>query len=258
MTEVSGYAPGAPCWVELASPKIRAARKFYGGVFGWHSHSYSYDFGDYHTWTLGKPKGPRVAGMRALAGTAQTSHWTCYFAVDDLGAAVRRVRAAGGQVIVEDAEVAHLGRLALAVDPDGVGFALWKGLAFQGAGVVDEPGALCWLELGCRDLDGAQRFYGDVLGWTFVERNHEGLTYSYWRVADRSVGGMVVLDSPLRPLERPQWMPYFAVEDCDACVAKAAKLGARVAVAPRDIRPGRYSIMRDPLGTPLAVIEPAR
>ncbi|GAA4092377.1 MULTISPECIES: VOC family protein [Actinomadura] len=258
MTEVSGYAPGAPCWVELVSPQVKASKEFYGELFGWYVHAFAYDFGDYFTWSLGGRRGPMVCGMQPLADEGQPPYWTCHFAVDELGPVTERVRAAGGQVLVEDVGVEDLGRLALAVDPEGAGFALWKGGTFHGAGVVDEPGSLCWMELACHDLETVQRFYGEVLGWTFVRRDHDGLTYSYWRVADRSVGGMVVLDGRLRPLDRPQWVPYFAVDDCDASVTKATKLGARVEVAPRDIRPGRYAFVRDPVGTPLAVIQPAR
>ena len=32
---VRGYAPGTPCWAEVASPDPVAARAFYGGLFGW-------------------------------------------------------------------------------------------------------------------------------------------------------------------------------------------------------------------------------
>ena len=35
MSERTSYAPGTPCWVDLATPDLDAAASFYGGLFGW-------------------------------------------------------------------------------------------------------------------------------------------------------------------------------------------------------------------------------
>ncbi len=53
------------------------------------------------------------------------------------------------------------------------------------------------------------------------------------------------------------WTFYIAVEDTDALVAKAAELGAKVIVPPTDIPDtGRFSILIDPQGAALAVLQP--
>lgn len=50
--------------------------------------------------------------------------WVYYATVEDLDAAVERVRQAGGQVVLEPMEVSGGDRIAQIVDPQGAFFAL--------------------------------------------------------------------------------------------------------------------------------------
>jgi predicted enzyme related to lactoylglutathione lyase len=53
------------------------------------------------------------------------------------------------------------------------------------------------------------------------------------------------------------WLPYVAVDNVDATIASAKKLGARIPVAPEDIPGiGRFSVREDPTGAVLAVMKP--
>ena len=54
------------------------------------------------------------------------------------------------------------------------------------------------------------------------------------------------------------WLPYVHVADCDSSVAKAKKLGAsEVVVPPTDIPGvGRFAIVIDPQGAPIAMLKP--
>ncbi|HVQ32171.1 MAG TPA: VOC family protein, partial [Vicinamibacteria bacterium] len=48
---------------------------------------------------------------------------------------------------------------------------------------------------------------------------------------------------------------YFQVADCDAAVAKAKGLGARVYLEPKDIPgTGRFAVLADPQGATFSVI----
>jgi predicted enzyme related to lactoylglutathione lyase len=50
--------------------------------------------------------------------------------------------------------------------------------------------------------------------------------------------------------------PYFAVDDCDAIVAKAKSLGAQVYVPPTDMgNVGRFAVLADPQGAAFDVIK---
>jgi predicted enzyme related to lactoylglutathione lyase len=54
----------------------------------------------------------------------------------------------------------------------------------------------------------------------------------------------------------PHWLPYFQVENTDAIVARAEKLGAKTWVPPMDVPTvGRLAILADPQGASFAVIK---
>ncbi|NDU76916.1 VOC family protein [Actinomadura sp. DSM 109109] len=257
MPEVTTYAPGYPTWAELATPDVGSSRRFYCELFGWGIYTLAGDLDDYSIFTLGDVQGPEVAGMQPLADDSMEPTWTCYFRTDDIPATLDVVRAMGGHELSEPTDLAHLGRMAHCADPEGADFALWTPHEFEGAGVVDEPSAMCWMELAARDIEGARRFYGKVFGWTAVDRDYYELQYTNWRVGEWSVAGMVPLEEWWPADFDPHWIPYFWVSDCDASAARAAELGATVHLPPTDIVPGRFAVMTDPCGARLAVLTPA-
>jgi hypothetical protein len=55
----------------------------------------------------------------------------------------------------------------------------------------------------------------------------------------------------------PHWLPYVAVDDADATIARARELGATIPGDPEDI-PGvrRFSVLEDPTGAVLAIMKP--
>lgn len=55
--------------------------------------------------------------------------------------------------------------------------------------------------------------------------------------------------------ETAYWIPFIAVADVDAQVARAQELGAKVLVAPVDVPQGRASVIRDPQGAALALFQ---
>ncbi|MBO2449086.1 VOC family protein [Actinomadura barringtoniae] len=213
--------------------------------------------GDYRVFTLGDVQGPEVAGMQALADDAQRPSWACYFRTDDVQGTVDLIKAEGGHELVPVTDVSDLGQMALCADAQGAEFALWKPGNMGGAGVVDEPAAMCWVELACRDVEEARRFYGKVFGWTAVGRNYHSSLYTNFKVGDWSVAGMVLMDERWPPHYPAHWIPYFWVEDCDASAERAVELGGKLRIPPTDIQPGRYAMMTDPTGARLAIISPA-
>src|SRR4051812_2662277 len=113
MPEMPSYEPGAPSWVELASPDVRLSRRFYQGLFGWGSYTLTdAQVAAYEVFTLGgTADGPPIAGLDALADPAAEPTWTCYFRVVDAAAAAAAVVEAGGQVMAEPTDAGHLGRM---------------------------------------------------------------------------------------------------------------------------------------------------
>ena len=55
----------------------------------------------------------------------------------------------------------------------------------------------------------------------------------------------------------PHWLPYVHVDDVDATVARAKRVGATICVGPEDIPGvGRFGVLQDPVGASLAVMKP--
>jgi hypothetical protein len=62
----------------------------------------------------------------------------------------------------------------------------------------------------------------------------------------------------LSPGERPHWLPYVEVDDADAVLARAGRVGGKVLIGPHDIPGiGRFGIFEDPAGAVLAVMKSA-
>lgn len=250
MPNVDDYEPGTPSWVDLATTDLPASVRFYTELFGWRAEDQGPDAGGYHMFTKGDR--PVAGGMRTM-GEGQPSAWMTYVSVADADATARRIREAGGTIMVEPMDVLTVGRMAVAFDPSGAAFGLWQPKDHRGAGVVNEPGALTWNELNTRDLKAALAFYPKVFDW--VAETHTGeMDYTEWKLHGRSIAGTMAMP-PMVPAEVPShWLVYFAAADCDATVEKAKTLGATVTMPPSDIEPGRFSVMLDPTGAVFAVI----
>ena len=147
--------------------------------------------------------------------------------------------------------------MAILQDPTGASFALFQAGDHTGAVPLDNrPGTFTWNELATKDTKAAKKFYEELFSWTSQEMDMgpDG-TYTMFMNGDRMAGGMMQIAPSWGPVP-PHWAVYFAVTDCDAAVAKAARDGAEVRIPPRDIPDtGRFSILTDPQGASFAVIK---
>jgi predicted enzyme related to lactoylglutathione lyase len=200
--------------------------------------------------------GADVAGMMPLMQEGQPPAWTSYISVEDADATAAAVKEAGGAVYAEPMEVMDLGKMAIFADPTGAVFGVWQPGTFPGAGLVNEPGALAWNELGTRDPDAAKAFYGAVFGWGFRDSDMGEMgTYTEWLNGEDSIGGMMDVSGRL-PDEIPaHWLVYFAVESTDAALETVKSSGGGVSFGPIDIPAGRFAIVTDPHGAAFAVIQ---
>jgi uncharacterized protein len=254
MSERTSYAPGTPCWIDLATPDQDAAAEFYGGLFGWsvEEDENSEQTGGYRVAIL---RGLAVGGVMKLMQEGQPPAWSTYVSVEDVDATAARAREAGGTVVVEPMSVLDYGRMAFLADPTGATIGLWQPGRNIGAGLVNEPGALCWNELNTRDTAAAKEFYGAVFGWEFEDGELEGMgTYTSVKLGDGVVGGMLDVTGRVPDEVPANWLVYFAVEDADASVARVGELGGSVAFGPIDSPAGRLAVVADPSGAAFAVI----
>ena len=115
-----------------------------------------------------------------------------------------------------------------------------------------------WFDLMTPDVAGARSFYGALTGWT-TESMMDG-AYNVIQAGSVGIGGIMSNASPdgSLPAAPPSWLGYIWVDEVDATVARAQKLGAKQLVAARDIPGvGRFGIMLDPLGAAFAPFRPA-
>jgi predicted enzyme related to lactoylglutathione lyase len=259
MVERTSYAPGTPCWVDLATTDLEGSIAFYTRLFGWTAHR----SGDPATggYTICQLRDRAVAGLMPTGGqTGAPPAWLTYVSVVDADATVARAVAAGATLIAGPMDIVDVGRAAMLADPVGATFAVWQPRAHVGAGLVDEPGALAWNELTVRDVDAVRPWYAELFGWSGEPHAFFDGTYTEWHLDGRDVAGLIEITDSWPPEVPNHWMTYFAVADCDDAVARAAGLGAEVLVPPTDIPLGRFSVLRDPQGAVFSVLrlDPAR
>lgn len=112
----------------------------------------------------------------------------------------------------------------------------------------------CWYELMTPDLDGAQRFYSGLLGWSVVGAGMPDFDYRLADMGGTMVAGLMGMMDPGIP---PHWLSYVAVDSADATVAQTKSLGGQVFKAPADIPgTGRFAVLGDPQGAPFGILQP--
>jgi uncharacterized protein len=244
--------PGVPNWVDLGTADLADATRFYTELFGWTAHVSGEQYGGYTIFNL---RGRPVAGAGPLFGEGQPTAWSAYVATDDADAVAARVEAAGGKVLVAPFDVMEQGRMSAFLDRTGAAFSVWEPGTMPGADVFDVAGALTWLELTTRDVEGSKAFYGSVFGWTARESPMMGPPYQVWELNGQTVAGMLPMEGPGWPDDlSPHWMIYFAVDDCDETAALARDLGGRVVGTPESMAMGRYAVLQDPQGGTFSIL----
>lgn len=115
----------------------------------------------------------------------------------------------------------------------------------------NREGTPIWYELMTKNPDGAQAFYGAVMGWTF-ETMPGGLERDYRVASSGGTGVGGIMRTPEHAQGMPDtWFMYVGVEDVDASTDKVRTLGGRVDIEPMDIPGvGRFSFVADPQGAP--------
>ena len=257
MQETPKYAPGTFCWVELGTTDSEAAKKFYTGLFGWTIDDRPMGPGMVYTMLNldGKNAGAlyQMAQERLAQGTPP--HWLSYALVTNADESAAKAKELGATLLAGPFDVTTVGRMAVIQDPTGAVFALWQAGTHNGAGVVNVPNSFCWNELMTTDTKKDGDFYTGLFGWGKDTQNFGPLEYTMFSNNERPAGGMLQITPEMGPIP-PNWLVYFAVDDCDAKTQKATELGGSVMKPPDDIpNIGRFSILTDPQGAAFALIK---
>lgn len=115
-----------------------------------------------------------------------------------------------------------------------------------------------YAQLQTSDPSRATEFYRDLCGWTVTaDPADEGSPYVEAFADGQSVAGIMPLPAPGI---NSGWLLYLAVDDLDAAVQTAKRLGATVVVAPTDVaaKSVRISVLKDPTGASFALRGPLK
>lgn len=116
-------ALGQVGWNELHAGDGQQAFAFYSGLFGWTAGE-AFDMGPMGTYQVFATGEAPVGGVMTKTPDLPAPAWMFYFTVDALDAAMDRVKAAGGQILMGPHQVPGGQWIAQGLDPQGAMFAL--------------------------------------------------------------------------------------------------------------------------------------
>jgi predicted enzyme related to lactoylglutathione lyase len=254
VTRDTRWPAGTPCWVDVTVDDVPKAIAFYQALFGWDIPLGGPEVGGY---SIAHQDGRIVAAISPKMGAPDApSVWTTYLATDDVDATAAKVKGAGGQVLAGPMDVMEEGRMAVAMDPAGAVFGLWRGGNTTGIGVANEPNTLSWNEHLSWDFDGSKAFYQAVFGYGYQDMSSDGFKYAMLMVDGHEVGGIGEYPEGTAAQVPAAWNVYFAVTDTDAAVAKVTDLGGRLVQPIQDTPYGRIGVVADNHGAVFSLIKP--
>jgi predicted enzyme related to lactoylglutathione lyase len=121
-------------------------------------------------------------------------------------------------------------------------------------------GEISWNELVTTNTKSAGNFYSKLFGWQPTPYTPKGAPaggppYTLFKLDPDTMGegGMMQTQHPEMPT---QWIPYVVVDDVDAALAKAVKLGAKTLTPVMSIgEVGRIAVIHDPQGATIGLHE---
>lgn len=118
------------------------------------------------------------------------------------------------------------------------------------------PGTPCWVELATPDIEAAESFYGDLLGWEIPEMPNSAELGGYRRAKlnGKDVAGVAPVMQEGQP---PSWNTYVSVADANAALAAAGEAGGQVIVEAMDVMGlGTMGVFTDSTGAVCGVWQP--
>lgn len=237
-------------WYELLTTDIKAAKAFYTDVVGWGTRDASMRGSVYSLFTVGDAP---VAGLMNLPEEARRAgappHWIGYVGVDDVDAAVDRIRQLGGEIRVPPTSIPNISRFSVVADPQMATFALVKGLkpGQEQSAEPGTPGRVGWHELLAADWEKAFVFYSELFDWQKKTTDVSPIgTYQQFSSGGETIGGMST-KPPTLPL--PFWLYYFNIDDVAAAAKRVEAGGGQILYGPTEVPGGAWIVhCADPRG----------
>jgi hypothetical protein len=258
MGERTAYRHGTFSWVENATTDQEGTKGFYSSVFGWDYDDSPVGNGIYYS--MAKLRGHYVAAIAPQQQDERAMgvppHWNSYITVDDVDSVSARVQELGGTLHAGPFDVMDVGRMSALSDPTGAVAYLWQPKGHIGAGLVNEPGAFCWNELGTRDPAVSAQFWSDLLGWEF--ERIEAAPIDIWTIGNggQDNGSMRRMGDETPPDVPPHLLVYFAVDSIEAAAETISGAGGQVIVPKMSAGPGNsFAVFGDSAGATFGLFE---
>ena len=244
-------------WYDVMTTDTKAAEAFCAKVVGWDIKDSGMPDRYYGILFAGAAM---IGGLMPIPEDARAMGaepaWMGYIGVDDVDDYAKRVRAAGGAILRDCTDIPGVGRFAVAADPHGAGFILFKPNTDQAPAPapMGALGHVGWRELHAGDGPSAFDFYSGLFGWTKDEAMDMGAMgiYQTFKTAGEQGGGMMT-KMPQSP--RPFWLYYFNVDAIDAASTRIKDAGGQIINDPMQV-PGERWIVQglDPQGAMFALL----
>jgi predicted enzyme related to lactoylglutathione lyase len=249
-------------WYDVMTSDPKPAASFYGHVIGWDAQEFPMADGSSYTVFCQGPV--MAAGLMAIPDAARAMGampcWSGYVAVDDVDAEAKRITEAGGTIQRPPEDIPNVGRFAVAADPGGAVFLIFKPNGDETPTAVNpcDPGRVGWHELYAENPDREFAFYAKLFGWTKDTAMDMGPmgTYQMFATAGAVSGGMMK-----RPPQMPVscWTYYIGVDGIDAAAARVKERGGQVMMGPQEVPGGAWIVQaRDPQGAAFAMISASK
>jgi uncharacterized protein len=247
--------PGKFVWFELVSKSAKKAQAFYGEVLGWKTRPFPMGAFTYDMIYAGNTPDAMIGGYAPPQDDRQPSHWISYVSVVDVDAAAKAATANGGKVVEAPSDIPGVGRRARIADPQGAELCLFTSATGDPPDAPAPHGRFFWNELHTSDPAKALPFYEKVIG--FSHRSMDMGPGGFYHILSKGGVDRGGVTGHLQGGAPPHWLPYVAVDEVDATIARARKLGATIPMSPEDIPGiGRFGVLQDPTGAVLAIMRP--
>ena len=242
--------------LELITPDLAAAQRFYGGLFGWTFREIKAGRTKYAEALL---DGRAVAGLvqRAIPrGERRQPEWLSFFAVDDVDTTERLAVQHGAKLLFGPRSFPDRGREAVLADPQGAVFAILASSSGDPPDFLADPGDWIWSSLITSDPNQAAGFYQTLFRFDVFELSSEAAALHLLLASNNYARASINSLPPTSSQTHPSWINYVRVDDAEKTTARAVALGGRVLVEPHEDRQGgKLALIADPDGAPLGVLE---
>lgn len=245
--------PGTPVWRDLWTADPEGTATFVAATFGKDVEPGLVDLtvpaGDpaMGGYTTAQIDGRDVFGIGpALPGHGDVA--VVFLATDDADATHAKALQLGATEQIPPTSVPGNGRFSAVTDPTGALVAFFQAGERTGYAAVDELGFPCWQDLLTSDVAAAERFYGELFGFTF---NHDMPGYSVAQLGQDGILGI----GPQVDGADSLWVQYQLVPQLEPVIEAARAAGGAQVGEVLELPFGRSAFLTTPGGATLGIFE---